>query len=393
MKKLIVLNGSHSDVPLILRGKKLGFEVITLGNDDSLIGHKYADKHINVDFSNEQLVCECAKRERADYICACANDLGLFSACYTSEKLGLPGHDSYEVCSILQHKDMFKKFSKEYDILTPNAKGFNDCDEAIQYAIGKKGKVVVKPVDLGGGKGVLVVDTYEEKKDAIINAFEFSKHKRVVIEDYIDGTNHAMTVFIVDGKIRYCFSDNEYYYKNNYLCCTSLGPADGFELVKDILIRECEKVIKALKLVDGHLHIQYRLDNNNKPWIIEFTRRICGDLYSYPVEQSLGIDESMCIVKAECGLDLSDIPYMPDQKGYVGRHCLMTPKNGIIESYSISKELEQYIVDRLIWFYPNFEIKDYMKDKFGVIVFSFPNRDIAKHFVTNMTSYINFKYK
>lgn len=392
-KKLMVLNGSHSDLPLILRGKKLGLEVITLGNNSSLLGHKYADKYVNVDFSNEEAVLECARKENIDYICSCANDLGIFSACYTAEKLGLPGHDSYEVCSILHHKDKFKDFVKKYNILSPYAEGFNNDNEAIKYALENKKKLVVKPVDLGGGKGVAVVSTDEDKKQAIRNAFACSKHKRVVIEDFIDGTNHAMTVFIVNSKIQYIFSDNEYYYRNNFLCCTSLGPADKFEIYKDILIKQCEKVINALNLVDGHLHLQYRLDKDNKPWIIEFTRRIPGDLYSYPVEEALGIDESMCIVKAECGLDLSDIPYMPEQKNYVGRHCLMTPKNGIIESYLISDELEKYITYKLTWFHTNYVINDYMKDKFGVLIFNFKEEAIAKKIVLNITDYIKFNYK
>lgn len=392
-KKLMVLNGSHSDLPLILRGKRLGFEVITLGNDNGLIGHTYADKHIDVDYSNEEDVCECARSEKIDYICSCANDLGIFSTCYTAEKLGLPGHDSYEVCEILHHKDKFKDFVKKFDVLSPYAEGFDDEEKAIKYAIGIKKKLVVKPVDLGGGKGVEVVNSGDEKKRAINKAFKFSKHKRVVIEDYIDGTNHAMTVFIVNGRIQYVFSDNEYYYKNNFLCCTSMGPADRFELCKDILIKECEKVINGLKLVDGHLHLQYRLDKDNKPWIIEFTRRVPGDLYSYPVEEALGVDESMCIVKAECGLDLSDIPFMPKQRGYVGRHCLMTPKNGIIESYSIAEELEKNITYKLMWFHTNYEIKDYMKDKFGVIVFNFKDKNEAEKIVPNITNYINIKYK
>ena len=118
-KKLMVLNGSHSDLPLILRGNKLGFEVITLGNDSSLIGHTYADKHIDIDYSNEEDVCECARYEKIDYICSCANGLGIFSACYTAEKLGLPGHDSYEVCYILHHKDKFKDFVRKYNVLSP----------------------------------------------------------------------------------------------------------------------------------------------------------------------------------------------------------------------------------------------------------------------------------
>ncbi len=389
----MILNGSHSDIPLITRGKQLGFEVITLGNDINSIGHKYADKHINVDYSDKSAVLECAKKENIDYICSCANDFGILSACYVAEKLNLPGHDDFEVCTMLHHKDKFKKLVKKYNLLSPNAEDFDDVNKAIDYSLSKKGKVVIKPIDLGGGKGVSTPETNDEKKESISLAFKYSRQKKVVVEDFINGTNHSMTVFLINGKVRYCFTDNEYYYKNNFLCCTSLGPADRIDSYKNRLLSECEKIAKILNLVDGHLHLQYRLDDDNNPWIIEYTRRMAGDLFSYPVELALGIDESMYIVKAECGLNISDLPYMPIQSGYVGRHCFMTPQNGVIESYDIDKELEKYITYKLDWFHPNYVIDDYMKDKFGIIIFDFKTKDNANKFIPNISSFIKYNYK
>ena len=52
-KRLLILNGSHSDIPLIKAGKELGFYVITTGNNKNLIGNKYADEYHPEDFSDK----------------------------------------------------------------------------------------------------------------------------------------------------------------------------------------------------------------------------------------------------------------------------------------------------------------------------------------------------
>ena len=48
-KVILILNGSHSEIPLILSAKKIGLRVITTGNDPRQIGHKFSDKYIRAD--------------------------------------------------------------------------------------------------------------------------------------------------------------------------------------------------------------------------------------------------------------------------------------------------------------------------------------------------------
>jgi hypothetical protein len=62
MKRLLVLNGSHSDVPLIEAGKRLGFHVITTGNDPGLVGHRLADEYHPADFSDKEAILGLARR-------------------------------------------------------------------------------------------------------------------------------------------------------------------------------------------------------------------------------------------------------------------------------------------------------------------------------------------
>ena len=113
-KKLLILNGSHSDIPLIQAGHKLGFHVITAGNDPDLIGHSYSDEYCCVDFSDKQKVLELSLKLNIDAICSCANDFGIITASYVAEKLNIPGHDPFETTYKLHHKDTFREITFTY---------------------------------------------------------------------------------------------------------------------------------------------------------------------------------------------------------------------------------------------------------------------------------------
>ena len=57
-KRLLILNGSHSEITLIEAAHKLGYYVITTGNNPYLIGHKYADEYIPEDYSDKEAILQ-----------------------------------------------------------------------------------------------------------------------------------------------------------------------------------------------------------------------------------------------------------------------------------------------------------------------------------------------
>lgn len=373
-KKLLVLNGSHSDIPLIEAGKKLGYYVISTGNRPDLIGHKYADEYHSADFSDKKEIYELAKKLKIDAICSCANDFGAITAAYVAEKIGLPGHDPYEIALKLHHKDKFKKFSKEYNIKTPVAESF----ENIEVAINKKEEfnypIIVKPIDLTGGKGITKVYSEFEFEQAVTKAFNMSHQHRIVIESFIEGTQHSFSTFLVNKKVIAYFSDNEYSYLNPYLVSTSAAPAIDVDKVEKILIDEAEKIASLLNLVDGVFHIQYIL-SKGKPYILEITRRCSGDFYSYPVTYATEIPWAEWIVRAECGLDCSTFPKNKWQSKFCGRHCIMGSKNGVIKNVKIADEIVNNIYEQFLWWKPGDEITNYMVDKLGVLFLKYDSNE------------------
>lgn len=393
MKKILILNGSHSEIPLIKAAKEMGLFVITSGNNPELSGHKLSDKYINADYSDCEKMLEIAKQEKIDYICSCANDFGIITASYVAEKLGLGGHDSYETTLKLHHKDSFKELVNQYDLLSTKGKRFTDKDEAIQYVLSLDYPVMIKPVDLTGGKGVSKAFTEEEKINGINNAFNMGRIKTIVIEQFIDGTYHSFDTYIVNKKVVSMFSDNEYAHYNPFYCAISGGPADEFESVKDLLVKEFEKIANILDLVDGKLHCQYIMTKDKKPYIIEYSRRLSGDMYGVPVNRSTGIDDAKLTVMAECGMDISKDVCVNEQKGNVGRYIMQAPHNGIIEEVLIDPSLEKHIFDRYEWWNKGYQINDYYKDKLGVIFYDFDNRNEMIQSIKNIDKLVTFKYK
>lgn len=367
MKKLLVLNGSHSDIPLIRAGRALGFRVITTGVDPSLIGHREAHEYHYADFSDKEAVLALARYLRIDAICSCANDFGAITAAYVAEQMGLGGHDPYETALTLHHKDRYRTLAQQHGFLSPPAACYDTVEAAL--AVPPQLPLIIKPIDLTGGKGVTRVEQEKDYDSAVRHAFDLSRSKRIVVEDFIRGTYHSLTTFLRDGKVVFHFSDDELSYKNSFLVSTSAAPATDFHRAKDILITTANKVAARLKLVDGVFHLQYIM-RDDEAFIIEVTRRCSGDLYPLPVQRATGVDWAEWIVRAEAGMGTADFP-QATQQGFVGRHCIMAARDGVVKEVRIAPELEGNIFERMEWWKPGDTIQHCMVQKLGILMLAY----------------------
>jgi len=368
-RRLLVLNGSHSEVPLIRSAKSLGFYVITTGDSPDLIGHQYSDEYHCMDYSDYESVLTLARKLKIDVICSCANDFGAITAAYVSERLELPGHDSFEVATLLHHKDSFKQFASKHNIPTPKSKCYDDLDMALAGVEQVIFPSIVKPVDMTGGKGVTKILSRTDYESSVIRAFECSRQKRVVVEEFFIGTLHSLSSFLVDHKVEFYFSDNEFSTVNPYAVASSASPAVDVERYAPDLVKAIESIAKALDLVDGVFHIQYIADGREAK-IIDITRRCSGDLYPYPVSYSTHIDWASWIIRAETGEDCTSFPEIT-QSGYFGRHCVMADRNGTVRDVVICDSIRPYICDSLFWWQKGDVIANFQLEKLGVVFLDF----------------------
>ena len=369
---LLVLNGSHSEIPLIQAAKRLGYEVTTTGNAPALIGHRFADHYLPADYSEPQAVLEVARRIGAEAIVSCANDFGIITAAEVCDVLGLPGHDDPDTVRLLHTKDRFKNLAIRLNLDSPPARWFDDLDQAL--AESPEIPVIVKPVDLTGGKGVARVHRPEDYRSAVTRALALSRAGRIVVEPLFQGSQHSLTTYLVDGRVVFHYCDNEYSHFNPFYVNASSSPVRDCHRHLPGLISNIERLAAELELVDGVFHVQY-LARQEHFTIIDITRRCSGDLYPVPVSRATGLDWGEWIVRAETGSDCSGIPRV-SQKGYHGRYCIMSHQTGRVAKVEISSCLQPFIVERLFWLEAQERIEDPLTQKVGMLFFEYPSRQL-----------------
>ena len=388
-KKMLLLGGGHAEIPLIQAAQSLGWYVITTGNAREGLGHPYADKNVFADFSDKDAMLELAKSEGVQAVCSGCNDFALLSTVYVCEKLGLPGHDSYATSLEIHHKDKYRALATRLGIPTPRAlvvRSAADFEAAIAQLTFP---IIVKPVDLTGGKGIHRAANADEARVAYKDACSRTRQDHIVVEEFVQGSNHGFSAMLVKGKVAFAFSDNEQYYINKYMVSGANSPSTSSDKTLAMLREYSERIAQELHLVDGILHIQYIERADGTPVIIEICRRPPGDLYIKFVKYATGIDYPKFIVLAETGEDISGIADVPTQ-GFWLRHCIMadcqagdtlvtsdaSPASdkqcqGIVRDVTFAPEIQGNIVEKFLWYKPGEVITDKLTYKAGIVFFKF----------------------
>ena len=373
MKKLLILNGSFCEEPLIKTAKQMGFYVVTTGNVPELCGHKFADKYINADYSNKDKILEIVETQKIDYILSCANDFGVLTAAYVAEKMGWKGHDTFENAKILHHKELFKNFCKENSIPSPLSTSFCNEKNAFEFVQSANFPIIVKPNDLTGGKGISRANNCAEAEIAIKNAFNRSRDKVVVIEPFIEGTQHTFVGFIINKKV-YCSTGcNCYSVVNPYLIQTETFPADNFNEDKILLTKIEEFIAQKLNLVDGIFALQY-LKKNGQIYIIETMRRPFGNQFLELCALTTGFDWNKAQILAQTGQN-PQIPIETPKMRFCGHHGIMSIKNGTLLSYSIDEDLKKHIFKQIVMKNIGDKITDCLNERIAYLYYKYDSLD------------------
>lgn len=373
MKKVLLLCASHNDLGLINALRKLGYYIYSTGNVPGLIGEKYVDEYIQADYSDKELILRLAQKLNIDNICACCNDYGVYTAAYVAEKLGLPGYDSYATTLILHNKDKFKQFALENDIISPGAKAFFQKEEAIAWAKIREMPYIVKPVDCSAGNGICKVENVEIIENTINSAFAKSRSGRIVIEDFVNGTQHGFCTYLLNQKVVAVCSNNEYSLANPYRVEIDTFPATGIEKCQDILIKQVEKIANILNLKDGIFHLQY-IEDNDGPHIIEVMRRVLGNMYSVPANALMGFDWDYWEVRARMGLSCEYFPQKTCAEGFFAYKAILAPENGEILSVKIPEKYDRYLIGKCILHEPGYRITHFASEPVGFLFMRFSSQ-------------------
>ena len=145
-----------------------------------------------------------AKREQVDFVCVTPDDPLALGCVDRLEAEGIPAFGPSAQAAQMEASKIFSKnLMKKYGIPTAKSEIFEDMNAALSYLDTQSAPIVVKADGLALGKGVVVAQTIDEAKQAVIDMMQggrFGKSgARVLIEECMFGREVTVLCFC-DGK-------------------------------------------------------------------------------------------------------------------------------------------------------------------------------------------------
>ena len=149
-------------------------------------------------------IVKLAKDEQVDFICVTPDDPLALGCVDALEAAGIPAFGPSAYAAQMESSKIFSKnLMKKYGIPTAASETFDDMDAALAYLNTQEAPIVVKADGLALGKGVIVAQTIDEAKEAVVEMMQggrFGKSgARVLIEECMFGREVTVLCFC-DGK-------------------------------------------------------------------------------------------------------------------------------------------------------------------------------------------------
>ncbi|MDD3839380.1 MAG: phosphoribosylamine--glycine ligase [Clostridia bacterium] len=149
-------------------------------------------------------IADFAQKEGVDLTIVAPDDPLAMGAVDELEKRGLRAFGPNKSAALIESSKVFaKQLMEKYNIPTADYRVFDDAQQAFEFSKDMSYPAVIKAEGLALGKGVIIVETEQQAKDAIksimVDKVFKEAGKRIVIEEYIQGLEVTILTF-TDGK-------------------------------------------------------------------------------------------------------------------------------------------------------------------------------------------------
>ena len=195
MKKALVLAGGIAQVALLNELKSRGYFTMLADMNPSCVAAKYADEFYQISAMDIEEIEDLVKEKSIDMVLTACADQILVAEVRVCEDLGLKTYiDSYTT-DLVSNKHLMKDIFIKNEIPTSKYVVLEEYDE--RTVSGLNFPVVVKPVDAYSARGVNRCNNLEELKANYTTAISFSRSKKVVVEEFVDGDEITVEAFIL----------------------------------------------------------------------------------------------------------------------------------------------------------------------------------------------------
>jgi ATP-grasp domain len=337
MQRVLLVGSSYSAIPLLNLLRSFGFFVGVCGNLRSDPCHALADVSFFVDYSDPKQLTEVFESGGFHFIVPSCNDASYNASSSVAGLFNLPGFDSFFITSQLHEKSLFKGVLSKLSVRSPRYLVVSP-ESTLDIRVDLSFPLLVKPVDSFSGRGQSLVASSGELELAVQRARKFSKSRKVVIEEFVEGSLHSHSAFIHRGEIAVDFFVDEFCTVYPYQVNCSNHPSSLPSHVRAELRNSILSLVEHLKLVDGLMHTQFLLKNNS-PYVIECMRRCPGDLYGTLIQRSTKFDYFGQYLAPFIGRSGSTAAKHLQAESWF-RHTVSSSQRLVFESFKISTQVD-----------------------------------------------------
>ena len=267
-----------------------------------------ANAYVNASTIDLMAIAAAAARYRVEAICTAATDQPLVAIARATAACGLPGI-SEETALVATRKDLMREAFRRGGVPCPPSfpvTDLRDCEEAWE-ALSKP--AILKPADSSGSRGVTLLRKRFELPAALAHALAFSRVKRAVLEEFVEGREFSVETLSVRGELHVLqITEKETTGPPHFVESGHSQPAEVTPEERRAIVEATRTAAAALGIETGPTHTELMLTPRG-PMLIEVGARLGGDyITSDLVPLSTGIDMVALTLDLALGAEV-DIPF------------------------------------------------------------------------------------
>lgn len=344
-KKLMILGAGVYQMPLIEEAIKQ-CEVLLVAPKIEEEIKKLVDYYFLCDVTKKESILEIAKKEKIDGIITDQTDIAVRTVAYVAEKLNLSGI-GYETACLFTNKFLMREKCDQLGIPTLPYKLVKTLEEAIAFynEIGK-GKVIIKPVDNQGSRGVQQIESEQELCQKFHETRKYSNNS-ILIEKMATGQEFVMESLCIDGKYYplICGDTNYFSIKDAFAAKTRIFPSNADSKLMERVKELNQKIITGFGLKQGISHSEYIMEQD-EIYLIETAARGGGVFISSDlISLGTGLNTEKFLIAMALG-EQKEVPSLSYDKNTCGYMAFFLPKGEVISVQGIEEVLSLPFVHR-----------------------------------------------
>ena len=186
-----------------------------------------------------------------------------------------PYSDIFYKVNIFDVEALMKEIFKKNNIPTSEFVVMKELD--LSQIQGLHYPLIVKPVDAYSSKGVRKVDNEQELKDSFEIAAQISRNKNVIIEEYFEGEEISVDLFVLNGKAHVlCVSNSEKVKAHDrFVIFRGKFPVHVSEKLMKKIENVSQKIAESFQIRNAPMLVQM-LTNGENITVLEFCARTGG---------------------------------------------------------------------------------------------------------------------